>query len=138
MLWKCSKHTGSKGWNMDISVHADKQALGRAAAPAVAHALRDAIARKGKAEIIVATGASQFEMLEQLVREDIDWSKVTAFHLDEYVGLDIAHPASFRGYLQTRFLAPVGDLGEFVAVNGDAADLDAELARLNDRIRSEE
>jgi len=54
---------------------------------------------------IVATGASQFEMLKELVAQpDIDWSRVTVFHLDEYVGLSIPHPASIlRQHPDTRF-----------------------------------
>ena len=56
--------------------------------------------------MIVATGASQFEMLDELVRQpDIDWNRVTGFHLDEYVGLSISHPASFRRYLWERFVS---------------------------------
>ncbi|WP_226782419.1 glucosamine-6-phosphate deaminase [Oceaniglobus trochenteri] len=123
---------------MQTTVHDDKQAMGRAAAREGAEAIRAAIARDGRAAVIVATGASQFEMLEHLVREDLDWSRVTAFHLDEYVGLPDDHAASFRGYLQTRFVEPVGNLGEFVAVNGNAADIDAEIARLNKRIAAED
>lgn len=119
---------------MNIILHPDKQTLGRAAAKQGADAIRAAIAHRGKAEIIVATGASQFEMLQHLVAEDVDWSKVTAFHLDEYVGLDVTHPASFRGYLQERFVAPIATLGEFIAVDGNAPDLKAEISRLNARL----
>lgn len=122
---------------MKTTVHPDKRSLGRAAAREGAALIRAAIAERGRAAIIVATGASQFEMLEHLVTEDVDWSRVTAFHLDEYVGLGTDHPASFRGYLQARFVAPVGALADFVAVNGDAADLSAELARLNARLSAE-
>lgn len=82
-----------------------KQENGAAAAKAGAERIRAAIARRGEANIIVATGASQFEMLDVLVNEPaIDWSKVTAFHLDEYIGLPIAHGASFRKYLWERFV----------------------------------
>lgn len=120
---------------MQIRIHPDKQALGRAMASEGASLIRQAIARDGHANIIVATGASQFEMLEALVREpDIDWSKVTAFHLDEYVGLPISHAASFRRYLQERFVAKLPTLGEFVEVIGDAKDLGGEIKRLNDKI----
>lgn len=119
---------------MDVTLHPDKQKLGLAAAREGAAAIRAAIARKGHANIIVATGASQLEMLEQLVREDVDWTKVTAFHLDEYVGIPATHPASFRGYLQERFVRPVEKLGEFIEVIGDAPDLNDELERLNSRI----
>jgi glucosamine-6-phosphate deaminase len=110
----------------------DKLTLGAQAAAEGADAIRAAIAAKGECTIIVATGASQFEMLDALVAQPgIDWSKVTAFHLDEYVGLPISHGASFRKYLQDRFVSRVPSLGRFVPVNGDAADLDAELDRLN-------
>jgi glucosamine-6-phosphate deaminase len=123
---------------MKTAVHDNKQTMGRAAAQEGAAAIRQAIARDGRAAIIVATGASQFEMLEHLVQEDVDWSKVTAFHLDEYVGLPADHPARFRGYLKTRFVEPVGTLGEFIEVDGSAADLGAEIARLNARIAAED
>ena len=116
---------------MELHIASSKQALGRAAAKAGAQAIRDAIAARGHARIIVATGASQFEMLDVLVAEpDIDWSKVTGFHLDEYIGLPETHPASFRGYLKQRFTGKLPTLGAFYFVDGEAADLDAELARL--------
>lgn len=117
---------------MIIEVLPDKTSLGRRAAADGAKTIRDAVAAKGECTIIVATGASQFEMLDALVSEpEIDWSKVTAFHLDEYVGLPESHPASFRKYLQDRFVSRVPGLGGFVPVHGDAADLDAEVERLN-------
>jgi glucosamine-6-phosphate deaminase len=91
---------------MDIEIMPDKARMGKSAAAAGAAQVRDAIARRGSANIIVATGASQFEMFEHLAREsDINWAKVTGFHLDEYVGLSITHPASFRGYLWERFVS---------------------------------
>lgn len=66
--------------------------------------MRAALAEKGEANVIVATGASQFEMLEALLKEPgIMWENVTLFHLDEYVGLPVEHPASFRKYLWERF-----------------------------------
>lgn len=119
---------------MQVKVHPDSAALAAAAAEEGANAIKRAIAEKGEAVVVVATGASQFEVLADLVRKDIDWSKVTAFHLDEYVGLDKSHPASFRGYLQERFVDKVPSLREFVPVDGDAADIDAEVARLNARL----
>jgi glucosamine-6-phosphate deaminase len=117
---------------MNVEVLADKTALGRRAASDGGDAMRAALAHKGDCTIIVATGASQFEMLDALVREPgIDWSRVTAFHLDEYVGLPVTHPASFRKYLQERFVDRVPGLGRFVPVDGDAADLGREIERLN-------
>ena len=115
---------------IETVVVAGKAELGRLAAEWGAQAIREALARDGQASIIVATGASQFEMLEQLVRaEGIDWSRVTAFHLDEYVGLPETHPASFRRYLRERFLAPLGNRPVFVPVNGDG-DAQAEAKQL--------
>lgn len=116
---------------MLISVHPDAAALGAAAAEEGAIAIRDALARDGEAAIVVATGASQFAVLEALMRApDIDWTKVTAFHLDEYIGMDESHPASFRRYLRERFIDRL-PVGRFEPVNGDAPDVSAELARLN-------
>ena len=117
---------------MDIRIFADKTSLGAAAAEDGAALIRAAVARDGEATIIVATGASQFEMLQALVTaRGIDWSRVTAFHLDEYVGLPPSHPASFRRYLEERFVAPLPGLKAFVPVNADAPDLPGEVARLN-------
>ncbi|QCI69082.1 glucosamine-6-phosphate deaminase [Phreatobacter stygius] len=120
---------------MEIRIVEDKQAIGATAAALGADAIRKAIAEAGHATIVVATGASQFDTLKHLVgAQDIDWSKVTAFHLDEYVGLPESHPASFRKYLLERFVQPLNGAVEFVPVNGDAADPEAEARRLNDLI----
>jgi glucosamine-6-phosphate deaminase len=90
---------------MKIDISATKQELGQRAAATGAEAIRAAIAARGQANVIVATGASQFEMLDALVKEQgIDWTKVTFFHLDEYAGMEMSHPASFRKYLQERFV----------------------------------
>ena len=80
-----------------------------------------AIAKNGKANIIVATGASQFEMLGELVKKDIEWNLVTGFHLDEYIGIDETHPASFRKYLKERFVSLV-PLKKFHYVNATDAE----------------
>ena len=116
---------------VDIRIVPDKATLGVNAAAFGAQAIREAQGRFGHANIIVATGASQFELLQNLVlAEGIDWSKVTAFHLDEYVGLTEEHPASFRRYLRLRFMSPLGNAPAFVPVNGEG-DPKAETARLN-------
>jgi glucosamine-6-phosphate deaminase len=82
----------------------DKKTMGAQAADLGARLIRQAIESRGSANIIVATGASQFEMLDALTQQrGIRWDRVTAFHLDEYVGISIAHPASFRAYLWERF-----------------------------------
>ena len=102
---------------MEIIISENKQVLGKTAAQKGAELIRKAILDFGKANIIVATGASQFEMLNELVKEDIDWSLVTAFHLDEYIGISETHPASFRKYLKERF-ADIVSPREFIYVNG--------------------
>lgn len=103
---------------MEIIISETREELGKKAARMGADLIRDAILRSGDASIIVATGASQFQLLEALVKEDIDWSKVTAFHLDEYIGLPVTHPASFRKYLKERF-ADIVSPREFIYINGD-------------------
>ena len=96
---------------MRISVHPDAAALGAAAAAEVAQTIAEAVQARGRARVIVATGASQFSFLEALVaRTDVPWEKVDAFHLDEYLGLPLSHKASFRKYLQERLFSrvPIG------------------------------
>jgi len=109
-----------------------KQELGAVAAESGADAIRHAILKKGRANIILATGASQFEMLEHLTAmKDIDWSKVMAYHLDEYIGIPKTHPASFRKYLKERFVDNVPSLADFFFIKGDAQDIKAECLRLS-------
>ena len=121
---------------MRTIVTSDKQALGREAARAGASHIREALRARGRANIIVATGASQFEMIAALVQEpDIAWHHVTAFHLDEYVGMPITHPASFRKYLWERFHSQLPlPLRHFYYVDGQA-DPRAEAARVGAAVR---
>src|SRR5437868_3661423 len=94
---------------MIIKVFKDKRSLADAAAEQAARHIRDAITTKGSARIIAATGASQFEFLDALTAApDVDWKRVEMFHLDEYIGLPLSHPASFRGYLLKRLINKVG------------------------------
>jgi len=91
---------------VQVHIFDDKIAGGRAAAEHGATLIRQAISDQGEARIVVATGASQFEMLDALVQQaDVAWDRVTGFHLDEYAGLPITHPASFRLYLWKRFVS---------------------------------
>jgi len=117
---------------MEIKVYKTKEEMGQAAAAKGAHLIREALKRSGSAAIVVATGASQFEMLSALVRENIDWTRVTAFHLDEYIGIPETHPASFRKYLKERF-ADLVPLKAFHYINGEV-DSAAEIERLNNVI----
>lgn len=121
---------------MELRIASDGVGVGIAAAALGAEAIRAAQAAYGQATLVLATGASQFRTLEKLVAAPgIDWSKVTAFHLDEYVGLPVTHPASFRRYLTERFMTPLGGVAEFVPIDGDAADPEREAQRLGHLIR---
>ena len=89
---------------MEVRICKDKVALGASAAEYVSDRLNQLITQKGYARLVLSTGASQFDILDALTRKNVDWSKVDMFHLDEYVGLPITHGASFRKYLQERFV----------------------------------
>jgi len=94
---------------MIIKVYDEKKSLAQAAAGQAATSLRKAIHDHGQARIIAATGASQFEFLDALTATpEIEWSRVQMFHLDEYIGLPISHPASFRKYLLDRLINKTG------------------------------
>jgi len=94
---------------MIIKVFKDKHLLANAAAEQAAGQIRNAISEKGSARIIAATGASQFEFLDALTAApDVHWKRVEMFHLDEYIGLPLSHPASFRSYLLKRLINKVG------------------------------
>ena len=112
---------------MIINIAKDSLELGKRAGKAIAEAIRAALEEKGEARILLSTGASQFETLSTLVKEDLDWSHVTMFHLDEYVDLPVTHKASFRKYLNERFVSVVnpgkvfyvdgeGDVGKNIAI----------------------
>jgi len=123
---------------LQIRTLPDKAALGEAAAADAADALRQAIARQGRACVVAATGASQFEFLEALVRAPgVDWARTVFFHLDEYVGLPASHPASFRRYLKER-LADRVHPGTFHFIEGDRPDPEAEARRVGELIRAGE
>ena len=104
-----------------VNVYDDKAAAGVAAAETAAELIREAISKRGNAYVTLATGMSQFEMFATLVKANVDWGMVTAFHLDEYVGLADSHPASFRKYLKERFCNHVS-LKEMNYLDGDCDD----------------
>lgn len=119
---------------MEITVTKDPEELGQKAGRLAADAIRKTIQEKGTANLILATGTSQFHTLEQLTREqNIDWGKVVMFHLDEYIGLPDTHPASFRKYLKERFLAKVEPLKAVHLINGET-NPEAECVWLGDLI----
>src|SRR6266576_1308164 len=122
---------------MDVKIFDSRLQLAQAAATDAADLIRLAITARGEAYLIAATGASQFEFLDALVRQPaIDWSQVTFFHLDEYVSLPKRHPASFRHYLQQRIVDRIHP-GNFHFINGDAADPAAECKRVGELISAQ-
>lgn len=116
---------------MQIHIHDSTETMAKSAAEDGIAAIKSALAERGEANVILATGASQLGMLDVLMQSDIDFSKVRAFHLDEYIGLPLSHPASFRRYLKERVIARVPAFKEFVLIDGEAADIDAEIARIS-------
>jgi glucosamine-6-phosphate deaminase len=120
---------------LEVEVYTNSENLGEAAAVSVAGILNQAITEKGFANLILATGASQFEFLTYLQKQSIDWQKITVFHLDEYKDLPDTHPASFRKYLKERILNRVKP-GKVYLLNGDVEDLDAEISNYEELLRN--
>lgn len=114
---------------MDIRIYPTRAEMGRASAALGAQALVDTIERDGRAVIVLASAVSQNEFLHALGEDPrIDWSRVTALHLDEYVGIPRDHPASFRRFQNEGLFARVKPAA-FHELQGDAADIDAEIRR---------
>ena len=118
---------------MIIHVYRTPEEMGNEAARLIAEKLNAAIAQKGEARLLLSTGASQFEMMDALIHMPVDFAKVTMFHMDEYVALPVTHIASFRKYLQERFVDKV-PLKEAVFVNGEG-DVEANIAAITARIK---
>lgn len=108
--------------NLNVLVYESRAKMGKAAASVIAAEIRNAIQERGRAVVILASAPSQNEFLANLANEgDIDWTRVTAFHLDEYLGMDQHAPQSFRRFLIDRLVNKV-PLGEFHGLRGDAED----------------
>jgi glucosamine-6-phosphate deaminase len=117
---------------MDIRIFSTRAEMGRASAALGADAILKAIERDGRVAIVLASAVSQSEFLEALGSDSrIDWSRVTAFHLDEYVGISPGHPASFRRFQRDGLFARVTPAA-FIELGGDAPDLDVEIKRYSD------
>lgn len=121
--------------NLDVAIYETPIAMGKAAADFVQGKLSDAIAEKGTANLILATGASQFKFLEALKERDIEWQKITVFHLDEYKDISDSHPASFRKYLKDRILDAVNPK-KVHFLNGDAEDVEAEMSLYSEALKN--
>ncbi|MEY3432582.1 MAG: hypothetical protein RL131_518 [Bacteroidota bacterium] len=119
---------------METRVLDDALSIGRASGKEAATKIKEVISENGHAYIVLATGTSQFETLAELLRDkEIDWSEVTMFHLDEYIGLPITHKASFRKYLKERFIDKLPNLRAAHLINGEN-DPVQECKRLNELI----
>jgi glucosamine-6-phosphate deaminase len=120
-----------------VEIFPSKTHAAQAAATAAAEVIRTAIQTRGRARIMVGTGNSQLDMIGFLTaKPGIDWTKVEAFHLDEYVGIDARHPASFRHWIRTRFADRVGPKTTHY-LEGDAADLDGMLAEYSRKLNAD-
>jgi glucosamine-6-phosphate deaminase len=111
-----------------VEIFGRKEDMGREAAAFVADNLGKALKEKERASLILGTGASQYPLLDVLLQKKIDWSRINLFHLDEYIGLSDQHPASFRRFLRERVAEKVKP-GNVYYLNGDAADINAEIKR---------
>jgi len=110
--------------SLPLAVYATNAELGQAAAFAARRIIQDALAARGHANIILATGNSQLSFLRALRDfDDIDWSKITVFHMDEYIGIDPTHPASFPLFLRQHILDAVNP-GQFCAIPSQPLDVD--------------
>lgn len=120
---------------MKVERYSDRKTLSQAAAQQAAASIRKTLETNGTVRLIAATGASQFDFLEYLTTAPgIDWSRVEMFHLDEYVGLPITHPASFRKYLIERLIRPTG-IPKTHLLDGQQTDLAAYLKGVSEEIR---
>jgi glucosamine-6-phosphate deaminase len=121
---------------MLLRIFNDKISLGNAAAEQAATAIQNAIKERGQARIIAATAASQREFLNALTQmPNIDWKKVEAFHLDEYIGLPITHPGSFRKMLMEQLVSRTG-ISHYHLLDGDAADPQAVVREVGRQLAS--
>lgn len=118
---------------MEIVISKTSKELGKKAAAFVSSELKKIINEKGFARIVLSTGASQFDTLEALIEEDVEWNKVEMFHLDEYIGLPVTHPASFRKYLNDRFVSRV-PLKKAFFVNGEG-DVEENIKKLSEELK---
>jgi glucosamine-6-phosphate deaminase len=120
-----------------VSVHPDREGMGQAAARRVGAHLRETVARAGRAAAIFASAPSQDELLAALRADpSLPWDRITAFHLDEYVGLSPRHPASFRRFLRQRLFDHV-PVRAFHGLDGESKDPEAECARYAALLRRE-
>lgn len=118
-----------------VRIYSTETDLGDAAAGFVVDRLGSALTERGSANLILASGTSQFSFLKTLKQKDLDWSKVTVFHLDEYKGISDQHPASIRKYLKERILNIVCPK-EVYLIPGDSVNLDEEIGKYEELLKT--
>jgi glucosamine-6-phosphate deaminase len=121
--------------SLNVQVYDTPSSLGKEACDFVTKRVKHSIKKNGHANLLLATGASQFQFLQALQQVDLDWQKITTFHLDEYVGLSEDHKASFRKYLHDRIIDIVRP-GEAYFLRGDAEDIRGEIKRYEQLLKS--
>lgn len=120
--------TISNAGQAPVDIFPSDQAMGEAAAQQAATFLRDILEARAEASIAIATGNSQLSFFAALRQQQgIDWSRVRVFHLDEYVGIDASHPASFRAFLTREFVIPLQPK-HFHGIEGNGEDMHQVLA----------
>ena len=117
-----------KAGRLLVKAYETRAEMGRAAAAEAAQALRAVLADKGSCRVIFAAAPSQNEFLEALCGADVDWSRVDAFHMDEYIGLDGNAPQAFGRFLRDRLFSKV-PFKSVNYINGNAPDINAECDR---------
>ncbi len=121
---------------LPVEVYEDNQAMGRAAAAQAAAILREAVAKRGEARVILASANSQMSFIDALtLKEELPWDKITCFHMDEYIGIDSNHSASFAGWMKNRVLDKVKPAA-FHFLNGKSGDVEAECRRYAELIQA--
>ena len=121
---------------MKLSVYEDAIVMGKAGAELAAEKLNTAISQKGYARMNMSTGYSQIEFIKALLEQDVDWSRVTAFHLDDYIGIPGTHPASFRRYLRERFFDKI-NCGKVYYIDTDYESPESVIKTLTEALREE-
>lgn len=119
---------------LKVEIFDHKEEMGEKAASFVAENLNRALKERGHANLILGTGASQYPLLEVLLKKELDWTKINLFHLDEYIGLSDQHPASFRKFLRERVAEKVNPKNVYY-LNGDADDIDDEMRRYENLLK---
>jgi glucosamine-6-phosphate deaminase len=120
--------------SLPVAIHTTTAEMAAAAAQHTAQVLRQAVEQRGSARVIMATGNSQLAFVAALPGQDIPWNKITVFHMDEYIGVDDRHPASFRKWIRERIAEPFTP-ARVEYIDGTAEDVEAECARYETLLR---